>query len=197
MMKSAFEQFEMVSVLYVFRTDVFMVLAVLLVSLLVLNGSSRLLHVVGHRYARVSDLVYAMVGFMAKNSIGARGKFYIAPMLVVMILVLFSNLLGLIPYSYSITSQLVVTLALAGGIWIGKLVVGVNKHGLSLLGMFIPSGLPFGMVPFFVVVELIGFCIPLVSLSVRLFANIMSGHVLVKVLFGFVFIGSVSNPVVS
>ena len=67
-------------------------------------------------------------------------------------------------------------------VWVGKLLVGLRNHGLKLFGMFIPAGAPFAMVPFFVFVELIGFVIPLISLAVRLFANLMAGHILLKVL---------------
>jgi ATP synthase subunit 6 len=70
-------------------------------------------------------------------------------------------------------------------VWVGKLVLGLRNHGLTLFGMFIPGGAPFAMVPFFVFVELIGFLIPMVSLAVRLFANLCAGHILLKVLFGF------------
>lgn len=73
--------------------------------------------------------------------------------------------------------------------WLGKLKVGVRFQGFGLVGHFLPVGLPLGLAPFFVLIEVVGFVIPLISISVRLFANILSGHVLVHVLLGFLWIG--------
>lgn len=93
--------------------------------------------------------------------------------------------MGMIPYSFTVTSHLVVTMTRALAIWIGKLIVGFRRHGLKLFGMFLPAGTPFAMYPMMVPLEIMGFVITFISLSVRLFANMMSGHVLLKVIAGF------------
>jgi ATP synthase subunit 6 len=93
--------------------------------------------------------------------------------------------MGLVPYSFTVTSHLIVTLTVATLIWVGKLLIGLRCHGIKLLGIFLPAGAPFAIVPFLVFIELIGFFITVISLSVRLFANIMAGHILLKVLAGF------------
>jgi F-type H+-transporting ATPase subunit a len=126
-----------------------------------------------------------MVVGMVYESIGKTGGEYVKVIFSLFMFILICNVIGLVPYSYTVTAQIVVTLTLALGVWLGKLYIGVKRHGLKLMGMFIPSGIGIGMVPFFVFVEIIGFIIPIVSLSVRLFANMLSGHVLLKVLFGF------------
>lgn len=92
---------------------------------------------------------------------------------------------GLMPYSYSMTSQLVIAGRRAVSMWVWKRVRGVQKHGVQLLGRRRPSGTPIGIVPMRVVLERRGFIITSISLSVRLFANIMAGHILLKVLGGF------------
>ena len=92
---------------------------------------------------------------------------------------------GLVPYSYSITSQLVVAGRRAVSMWVWKRVRGVKAHGVRLLGRRRPSGAPIGMVPMRVVLERRGFVITSISLSVRLFANRIAGHILLKVLGGF------------
>lgn len=92
---------------------------------------------------------------------------------------------GLVPYSYSMTSQLVIAGRRAVSMWVWKRVRGVKRHGVKLLGRRRPSGAPIGMVPMRVVLERRGFVITSLSLSVRLFANRMAGHILLKVLGGF------------
>ena len=100
-------------------------------------------------------------------------------------LVLGCNLRGLIPYSFTVTSHLIVTRARATVIWRGKLIIGLRRHGRKLFGRFLPAGTPRGMIPFMVPLEVLGFGITVISLSVRLFANMMAGHILLKVIAGF------------
>jgi F-type H+-transporting ATPase subunit a len=95
------------------------------------------------------------------------------------------NRRGMVPYTYSMTAQLRVTARRAGSVWVWKRWRGVEKHGLSLLGRRRPTGTPLVMVPMRVALECRGFVITSVSLSVRLFANRMAGHILLKVLAGF------------
>lgn len=103
---------------------------------------------------------------------------------------------GLVPYSYSMTSQLVIAGMRAVSMWVWKRVRGVKGHGVSLLGRRRPSGTPIGMVPMRVVLERRGFIITSVSLSVRLFANRMAGHILLKVLGGFGWVMRAGSDVV-
>lgn len=98
---------------------------------------------------------------------------------------LFCNLFGLVPYSFTATSHLAVTVTLGLAVWVGKLLIGIRAHGVKLVGMFLPQGLPVGMIPGIVAIEILSFFMVLISLPVRLFANMMSGHILLKVLAGF------------
>lgn len=157
-------------------------LVVLLVKMIAVDGGG---YVVPGRWQSAVESIYLLLVEMVYDSVGSKGGQFFALIFSLFTFILACNLAGLVPYSYTVTSHLIVTITLSAIVWIGKLMVGLRYHGLRLFGMFIPAGAPFGMVPFFVFIEIIGFVIPLVSLAVRLFANMMSGHILLKVLFGF------------
>jgi len=191
---SPFEQFELVSILGlslgylnisltngVLIEFIVIVLLICLFSMLMYGGS----RLVPTRMQLLLEMLYRLVLGMIKDSLGFKGNAYIGIIFSLFLFILGLNLVGMIPYSYTVTSQVIVTLFISSSVWIGKLLIGLNKHGIRLFGMFIPEGLPFVLVPFFVMIELVGFVIPMISLSVRLFANMLSGHVLLKVLFGF------------
>lgn len=130
----------------------------------------------------VGESFYQMRLSMITDAAGEEGKRYFPLIFTLFRFLLACNLIGLIPYRFTVTSHAVVTITLALGVWVGKLLVGIRHHGVKLLGMFLPAGIPFGMVPVLVAIEILGFCIVLVRLPVRLFANMMAGHILLKVI---------------
>jgi len=91
----------------------------------------------------------------------------------------------MIPYSFTVTSHIVVTLGLASMAFIGINIIGINTHGLHLLALFLPSGAPLALAPLLVIIELVSYSFRVISLALRLFANMMSGHCLLKILAGF------------
>jgi F-type H+-transporting ATPase subunit a len=93
---------------------------------------------------------------------------------------------GMIPYSFTVTSHIIVTFVLASFIFIGVTIIGFIKHGPGYLKLFIPSGVPLVLMPLIVVIEIISYLSRPISLSVRLFANMMAGHTMLKVFGGFV-----------
>jgi ATP synthase subunit 6 len=129
----------------------------------------------------IQNRVLSMIG----QTIGQSGQGFFPFVYTLFTFVLGMNLLGLIPYSYTVTSHLVVTMTRARAVWIGKRRVGFRRHGWKLFGRFLPAGTPFRMVPMRVPLERLGFTITFISLSVRLFANMMAGHILLKVIAGF------------
>jgi ATP synthase subunit 6 len=141
--------------------------------------------IIPNRWQTSLEFFYLFCFGIIVESAGASGKIYFPFIFTLFLFILCCNLVGLIPYRFTITSHLAVTLVLALGIWFGKLFVGFRHHGIALLGMFIPMGIPFLMVPFLVRIELVGFTITAIRLPVRLFANIIAGHILLKVLGGF------------
>jgi len=104
---------------------------------------------------------------------------------VIFIATLVTNLIGMIPYSFTLASHIIVTFFLGLTIYLGANVLGVRKHGISILGLFLPPGVPIAMVPALVIIEFISYIFKPISLSVRLFANLMAGHILLKVIAGF------------
>jgi F-type H+-transporting ATPase subunit a len=100
--------------------------------------------------------------------------------------VLFCNMLGMLPYSFTVTSHIIVTFALAAIIFVGVTIIGFVNHGVGYLKLFIPSGVPLFLLPLIVIIEIISYLSRPVSLSVRLFANMMAGHTMLKVFGGFV-----------
>ncbi|CAM6002311.1 unnamed protein product [Sphagnum balticum] len=98
---------------------------------------------------------------------------------------LFCNLIGMIPYSFTVTSHFIVTLGLSFSLFIGVTIVGFQTHGLHFFSFLLPQGVPLPLAPFLVLLELISYCFRALSLGIRLFANMMAGHSLVKILSGF------------
>jgi len=137
------------------------------------------------RWQTILESIYSLVSQMLSETVGSKSGEFVPFIFTLFSFILTCNLMGLVPYSYTITSQLILTISLGWAIWLGKLLIGFRFHGLRLFGMFLPSGIPFALAPFFILLEVLGFIIPVISLSVRLFANLMSGHILLKILFGF------------
>ena len=119
------------------------------------------------------------------SSRGPKGQPYFPLIFTLFTFLLVANLLGLVPYSFTVTSHIIVTFTLAAAIWIGKLILGLRIHGLRLFGRFLPGGAPIQRAPRLVPLEARGFVITVISLSVRLFANRRAGHILLKVRAGF------------
>ncbi|XP_037441670.1 ATP synthase subunit a-like [Triticum dicoccoides] len=98
---------------------------------------------------------------------------------------LFRNPQGMIPFSFTVTSHFLITLALSFSIFIGITIIGFQRHGLHFFSFLLPAGVPLPLAPFLVLLELISYCFRVLSLGIRLFANMMAGHSLVKILSGF------------
>jgi len=141
--------------------------------------------IVPNRWQTRREGVHNRVLSMIGQTIGPSGQGFFPFVYTLFTFVLGMNLLGLIPYSYTVTSHLVVTRTRARTVWVGKRRVGFRRHGRKLFGRFLPAGTPFPMIPLRVPLERLGFTITFISLSVRLFANMMAGHILLKVIAGF------------
>lgn len=133
----------------------------------------------------ILEIAMEFIQGMVDEFIGKEeGKKYFSFIASLFIFVLTCNLIGLIPGSYTITSQLAVTGAFAFGIFILTLVVGFAKHGLHFFSILVPPGVPKIMIPLMVPIEIISMLARPISLSVRLFANMTAGHTVLAVLFG-------------
>lgn len=134
----------------------------------------------------VFEFLYEFIFFnVLSENVKKNGGFYF-PMLFTIFLFLFScNLLGMIPYSFTVTSHIIVTFGLALMAFFAINVVAIQTHGFHFLSFFLPSGAPLALAPLLVIIELVSYSFRVVSLSLRLFANMMSGHCLLKILAGF------------
>lgn len=167
------------------NSTVFMAIAVALITLfLVLSMSGRAL--VPGRWQSMAELSYEFIARMIRDNVGSGGRQYFPFIFTLFMFILFCNLLGMIPYTFTVTSHIIVTFALAMVVFIGVTIVGFAKHGSHFLRLFVPSGVPVALLPLIVVIEVISYLTRPISLSVRLFANMMAGHTMLKVFGGFV-----------
>ncbi|MEQ8247464.1 MAG: F0F1 ATP synthase subunit A [Alphaproteobacteria bacterium] len=137
------------------------------------------------RMQLLSELSYEFVANMVRDNAGDGGKPYFPFIFTLFIFILFANMQGLIPKTFTVTSHVIVTFALAAVVFVGVTIIGIVKHRMRFLTLFVPSGLPIFLVPLLVPIELISYLIRPITLSVRLFANMMAGHTLLVVLSGF------------
>ncbi|MGF9562704.1 F0F1 ATP synthase subunit A [Neorhizobium sp. JUb45] len=138
------------------------------------------------RAQSVAEMSYEFIANMLREGAGSHGMKFFPLVFSLFMFVLTANLLGMFPYFYTITSQVIVTFALALLV-IGTVVgYGFYKHGLHFLKVFVPSGIPGVLLPLVVLIEIISFLSRPISLSVRLFANMLAGHITLKVFAGFV-----------
>ena len=138
------------------------------------------------RLQSVAEICYEIIANMLRDNVGSQGRRYFPFVFSLFMFVLFGNLLGLIPGSYTFTSQLVIMFIFAMVIFIGVTIIGFMRHGAGYLRMFFPHGAPLWTAVLLIPIELISYLSRPISLSVRIFANMVVGHILLKVLAGFV-----------
>jgi len=141
---------------------------------------------VPNRYQYILEQIYLVTLGMISDQVGKKkGEQFFPFIFSIFTFLLIVNLLGMVPYSFTATSHIIVTLTLALGVFIGVNIIMFREHGIKSFGFFLPAGAPFGLLPLLIAIEIVSFIIRPLTLSVRLFANMMSGHILLKVLLGF------------
>ena len=167
------------------NSALFMVATVVVTSgFLYLTTSSRGL--IPSRMQSVSEMTYEFIANMLRDAAGTQGMRFFPLVFSLFTFILVANLLGLFPYFFTFTSHIIVTFALAMLVIATVIIYGFMKHGLGFLKLFVPSGVPIVLVPLVVGIEIISFLSRPISLSVRLFANMLAGHITLKVFAGFV-----------
>ena len=161
-----------------------LVAVVLAIAVFVIGMRQRAL--VPGRLQSVAELGYEFIANMVRDNVGSAGKKYFPFIFTLFVFILFCNVLGMVPYSFTPTSHIVVTFAMAFVVFLGVTVIGFARHGLHFFSFFVPKGVPWALVPLLVLIEVISYFIRPVSLSVRLFANMLAGHTMLKVFGGFV-----------
>lgn len=137
------------------------------------------------RWQSFIEMIYEFVVSLVDSQIGSKGRKFFPLVFTLFVFLLFANLIGMVPYSFTTTSHLVVTFGLSVSLFIGITIVGFQTHGIHFFSFLLPKGAPLILAPLLVVLELVSYCFRAVSLGVRLFANMMAGHTLVKILSGF------------
>ena len=141
--------------------------------------------IVPSRYQVGAEMTYEFVLSLVNEQLGKHAQPYVGIVLTTFLYILTSNLLGLIPFSFATTAQLVVAFSLSFSLFLGVTWIGVSRHGLHFLSFFLPAGAPIGLAPLLVVIELISYIFRPISLGVRLFANMTAGHSLLAIIAGF------------
>ena len=163
-----------------------MVIAVVLV-LGILSFGMRRGALIPGRWQSLSELTYEFVANMIRDNVGQDGRKYFPLIFTLFMFVLAGNMLGMVPYSFTFTSHITVTFAMAAVVFIGVTAIGFAKHGLHFFSFFLPSGVPIAMAPLLIPIEILSYFARPVSLALRLFANMTAGHTMLKVFASFVF----------
>jgi F-type H+-transporting ATPase subunit a len=167
------------------NAGLFMMLSVVAVSLF-LTLSMRGRALVPGRWQSLAELSYEFIAGMIKDNVGNEGRKYFPFIFSLFMFILFANLIGLIPYAFTFTSHIIVTFSMAITIFIGVTLIGFARHKMHFFTFFMPAGVPMVMAPILVPIEVISYLSRPVSMSIRLFANMMAGHTMMKVFAGFV-----------
>ncbi len=167
------------------NASLFMIISTVSILLVFTLGSKRN-SILPNKIQLLAELSYTFVAKMISDTAGSKAKPYFTFIFSLFMFVLFCNMFGMIPYTFTVTSHIIVTFILASFIFIGVTIIGFIKHGFGYLKLFVPSGVPAVLLPLIVVIEIISYLSRPISLSVRLFANMMAGHTMMKVFGGFV-----------
>lgn len=151
---------------------------------IVANNSFKL---IPSKWSVALESAYASIGGMVRDQIGANNEIYTPFIYSLFFFVIIANLTGNVPYSFTVTTSVIVSIGLSVMIFIGVTTLGLQKHGVHFFAYFIPSGTPLALVPMLVLIELISYMARAVSLGVRLFANMVAGHTLLKILSTFLY----------
>jgi F-type H+-transporting ATPase subunit a len=167
------------------NSSAYMFLAVAVISLLMIGGTAGRQLVPG-RVQSMAELSYEFVASMIKSTAGLEGMRFFPLVFSLFMFIAVSNLVGIIPYAFTVSSHLIVTVTLALLVFFIVLFYGLYKNGLKFFKLFVPSGVPVFVMPIVVPIEVISFLLKPISHSVRLFANMLAGHIALKVFAGFI-----------
>ena len=167
------------------NASLFMVISAITILFVLFLGTKKKL-LIPSKIQLVTEMSYMFIAKMINDTAGSSAKLFFPFVFTLFMFVLFCNLVGMVPYSFTVTSHIIVTFMLAALIFVGVTIIGFIKHGFKYLELFVPKGVPILLLPLIIVIELISYLSRPVSLSVRLFANMMAGHTMLKVFGGFV-----------
>jgi len=181
--------------IYFTNSSAYMVLAVVLTIVLMVGGAAGGRLVPG-RFQSMAEITYEFVAATIRGNAGAEGMKFFPLVFSIFMFFCVSNLVGIIPYAFTLAAQIIITVAMALLVFFTVLIYGLYKNGLKFLKIFVPSGIPIAVLPLVVAIEIFSFFLRPVSHSVRLFGNMLAGHIALKVFAGFVAMLGVSLGVI-
>ena len=167
------------------NASLFMIISAITILFLLSLGTKKKL-LIPSKTQFITEMSYTFIAKMINDTAGSGAKSFFPFIFTLFMFVLFCNMIGMLPYSFTVTSHIIVTFMLAATVFIGVTIIGFIKHGIKYLELFVPKGVPIILLPLIIVIEIISYLSRPVSLSVRLFANMMAGHTMLKVFGGFV-----------
>jgi F-type H+-transporting ATPase subunit a len=167
------------------NSAVFMAITVVGIAALLVGGSSARALVPG-RMQSVAEVTYEFIANTIQSTAGTAGMKFFPLVFTLFMFILAVNMLGLIPYAFTVTSHIVITISLAMLVFVTVIVYGFKKNGLKFFKLFVPSGIPIYILPLVTFIEVLSFISRPISHSVRLFANMLAGHITLKVFAAFV-----------
>ena len=167
------------------NSSLFMSLAIIFITLLLLL-SIKNKSLIPSRFQSISEIFYEFIANMVSDNIGDKGRKFFPLIFTLFTFLLFGNMLGMLPYSFTFTSHIIVTFVLAMFVFLLVTLLGIFIHGFKFFGLFVPKGVPMIMLPLMIPIEIISYLSRPISLSVRLFANMMAGHTMLKIFAGFI-----------
>lgn len=186
---SPLEQFEIVPIFvfflgnnFAFTNSSYFLFLTTLFLFIVFNFSSKKNTIIPNRWQSLIEIIFEFVQNIVYDALGIKGQKFIPIIFCIFVFILGCNLLGLVPYSFTVTSHIIFTFSLGMTIFLGINILGLKQHRLHFFSLFLPPGAPLALSPLLVPIELISYTFRVVALSVRLFANMMAGHTLLKIL---------------
>lgn len=193
MINSPLEQFEIIPLWqlglgekFAFTNSSFYLVVIFItISGLMYLGIVQKAMVIPSRWQSLIEMTYEFVLDMINDTIGKKGEKYFPFIYVTFLFIAMSNLIGMIPYCFTVTSHILITFGFGLATFIGINIVAFKEHGLHFFSFFVPKEAPAALIPFLILIEVISYVFRVLSLSIRLFANMMAGHTLLKILAGF------------
>lgn len=190
---SPLEQFELVSLIPLilfgynisFTNFSMLLLLTIIISFFFFNLALLYKVIVPTHLQSLQEIIYELTSSIVSDNLGKKGEIYFPFIFALHLFLLVCNLLGMIPYSFTVTSHIVFTFSLAMSIFIGINIIGLQTHGLKFFALFLPRGVPLFIVPLLITIEFLSYIVKVFTLSIRLFANMTSGHTLLKIIAGF------------
>nr|YP_010620070.1 ATP synthase F1 subunit 6 [Rhodomelopsis africana]WAX04083.1 ATP synthase F1 subunit 6 [Rhodomelopsis africana] len=192
-LNSPLEQFEIINIIPIyfynlnlsFTNASLLLIFVIILSVFWLSLSFFKVKLIPNYWQLLHEEFYFLTSNIVSENLNLKGEIYFPFIFTLHLFLLFSNLLGMIPYSFTITSHISLTFGLSLSLFIGINIIGLKTHGLNFFSLFLPRNVPLIIVPLLITIEFLSYLIKVFTLAIRLFANMTSGHTLLKIIAGF------------